>query len=138
VGKRYGWHSSKEKKEQLMGLLRRAYAQGGIINHCAEALDEALTYVYYEDGGLGPAEFVKESESARMTHGDRVIGDALMLLGVEDAPATHQGDPLPPERSIGYRRRMALAKTKHKRYDWGTTVDFSSGRPEIVGSTHGR
>ena len=138
VGKRYGWHSSKEKKEQLMGLLRRAYAQGGVINHCAEALDEALTYVYYEDGGLGPAEFVKESESARMTHGDRVIGDALMLLGVEDAPATHQGDPLPPERSIGYRRRMALAKTKHKRYDWGTTVDFSSGRPEIVGSTHGR
>jgi hypothetical protein len=134
VGKRYGWHSSKEKKEQLMGLLRRAYAQGGIVNHSGPALDEALTYVYYDDGGLGPAEFVKESESARMTHGDRVIADALMLLGVEDAPVTRQGDPMPPGRSFGERRRMALARNKRSLVEWGATVDFTSGRPEIAGN----
>ena len=116
-----------------MGLLRRAYAQGGVINHCDEALTEALSYVYYDDGGLGPAEFVKESESARMTHGDRVIADALMLLGVEDAPVTHQGDPMPPGRSIGFRRRMALAKPRKGLVEWGARVDFSSGRPEIAG-----
>jgi hypothetical protein len=131
TGKRYGWHSSKEKKEQLMGILRRAYAQGGVVNHCEAALDEALTYVYYDDGGLGPAEFVKESESARMTHGDRVIADALMLLGVEDAPKGKPSEPMPPGRSVGARRRMALARNKVKLVDWGMTVDFSSGRPEL-------
>jgi hypothetical protein len=139
TGKRYGWHSSKEKKEQLMGLLRRAYAQGGIVNHSALALDECLTYVYYDDGGLGPAEFVKESESARLTHGDRVIADALMLLGVEDAPFGKPSTPAPPGRSIGSRRRMALARGRVTKPGWGARVDFGSGRPEFtVGSKHGR
>jgi hypothetical protein len=133
AGKRYGWHSSKEKKEQLMGMLRRAYAQGGIINHSSEALDEALSYVHYDDGGIGPAEFVKESESARLTHGDRVIGDALILLGVEDMPRGKPTEPAPPGRSIGERRRMALAKGRVNRVQWGLTVDFSSGRPELIG-----
>jgi hypothetical protein len=132
TGKRYGWHSSREKKEQLMGLLRRAYAQGGVVNHSAEALDEALTYVYYADGGLGPAEFVKESESARATHGDRVIADALMMLGVEDAPVGKPTEPTPPGRSIGHRRKMALANRKVNVVQWGTRVDFASGRPEFT------
>lgn len=129
TGKRYGWHSSREKKEQLMGLLRRAYAHGGIINHSDPALDEALSYVYYDDGGLGPAEFVKESESARMTHGDRVIADALALLGIEGTPAARSTAPVPPVRSIGYRRRMALSKRHTDRVEWGATVDLSSGSP---------
>ena len=132
TGKRYGWHSSKEKKEQLMGLLRRAYAHGGIVNHCDQALEECLSYVYYDDGGLGPAEFVKESESARLTHGDRVIADALMLLGVEDLPAAKPSDVVPPGRSIGYRRRMALGRSKSNLVQWGAKVDFTSGRPEFT------
>jgi hypothetical protein len=129
IGKRYGWHSSKEKKEQLMGILRRAYATGGIINHSEKSLDETLTYVYYDDGGLGPAEYVKESEAARMTHGDRVIADALMLLGVEDSPLSKNSEPVPPGRSLGHRRRMALAKTKTNRLQWGAEVDFSGAEP---------
>lgn len=132
TGKRYGWHSSAEKKEQLMGLLRRAYAHGGIINHSSQALDEALTYVYYDDGGLGPAEFVKESESARKTHGDRVIADALTLLGVEDMPRSKLTEPMPPMRSCGYRRKMALAQRKTKNPGWGDKVSFSSGYPEFT------
>jgi hypothetical protein len=138
TGNRYGWHSSKEKKEQTLGILRRSYAQGGVVNHSAEALDEALTYVYYDDGGLGPAEFVKESESARLTHGDRVIADMLMMLGVEDVPAGRTGDPMPPGRSIGYRRRMALAKNRKGVVGWGAKVDFSSGRPEILAGKNAR
>jgi hypothetical protein len=131
--KRYGWHSSKEKKEQLMGILRRAYANGGIINHSEEALDEALTYVYFDDGGLGPAELVKESESARKTHGDRVIADALVLLGVEGAPASKPSETKPPGRSIGYRRRMALSRNKLSKIAWGATVDFTGSTPMIYG-----
>jgi len=130
--KKYGWHSSKEKKEQLLGVLRAAYAHGGIVNHSGRALEEALSYVYYTNGGLGPAEFVKESESARKTHGDRVIADALLLLGLEDVPASKTADPVPPERSVAHRRKVALAKKQGTVVKWGSTVDFSSGEPAIT------
>jgi len=132
TGKKYGWHSSREKKEQMLGALNRAYAHGGIVNHCERALDEALTYVYYDSGGIGPADYVKESESARMTHGDRVIGDGLALLGIDGEFKTKQNAPTPPFRSIGYRRRMALARNKKGPPKWGATIDFSSGTPEFV------
>ena len=131
TGKRYGWHSTKEKKEQTLGILRRAYAHAGIINHSGPALDEALTYVYYDDGGLGPAEFVKESESARLTHGDRVIADMLMMLGVEDAPTGKSTEPMPPGRSIGERRRTALSKVRVDHPGWGDRVDFTGGGMEF-------
>ena len=131
-GKKYGWHSSRDKKEQLMGILRRAYAHGGIINRSVEALDEALTYVYYTDGGIGPAELVQESDSARKTHGDRVIADALMLLGVEEAPKGKSTGPSAPERSIGHRRKLALAKRGTSRVQWGKTIDLSHGDPGTI------
>ena len=131
VGKRYGWHSSREKKEQLLGILRRAYAHGGILNHEERALDEALSYVYYDDGGIGPADLVKESEEARKCHGDRVIADALCLLGVEDAPVNRPSETMPPERSCGYRRRMAQQHRKTHGI-WGARVDTSSGKPEFT------
>lgn len=129
TGKRYGWHSSQEKKAQLMGLLDRAYAHGGIINHSAEALDEALMYVNYEDGGCGPSEYVKESESVRAAHGDRVIADALIMLGVEDMPKSKSMELVPPGRSIGFRRREALSRTKINQPKWGARVDFGHGEP---------
>jgi hypothetical protein len=123
TGKKYGWHSSREKKEQMLGILRRAYAHGGIINHSEKALDEALTYVYFDDGGLGPAELVKETEAARLTHGDRVIADGLCVLGVEGAPKPKDEKPAVPGRSIGYRRQLALA-AKKPQYGWRQRFDF--------------
>jgi hypothetical protein len=130
--KRYGWHSSREKKEQLLGLLRRAYAHGGLINHSDQSLDEALSYVHYDDGGIGPAMLVKESESARRCHGDRVIADALTLLGVEGVPKGREAGHAPPVNSTGYRRRMALSKRRVNRVQWGARVSLSSGTPELT------
>jgi hypothetical protein len=132
TSKRYGWNSSQEKKAQLLGLLRRAYAHGGVINHSAKALDEALTYVSYDDGGIGPAEFTKESADARMTHGDRVIADALMLLGVEELPASKREEATAPGRSLGFRRRQAMSRARTLKPTWGTRIDFSSGTPEFT------
>jgi hypothetical protein len=128
VGKRYGWHSNREKKEQLLGLLRRSYAHGAILNHSDLALDEALGYVYYDEGGIGPADLTKESESAKLTHGDRVIADALALLGLEDSPKVVVTEVVPPGRSIGHRKRVALNRHKEsKLVGWGARWDTRHG-----------
>ena len=105
-GKRYGWRSSREKKAAALGALRRAYAHGGFINHDAAALDEALSYVHFEDGGLGPAALVTESDSTRAAHGDRVIADMLCLVGVGVTGLQKEVLSSPPMRSIGYRMQQ--------------------------------
>jgi hypothetical protein len=122
--KRYGWHSNEAKKETLLGNLRRAYALGGFINHSAEALDEAILYIRYPDGGLGPSALVEESSSARKTHGDRVIADALALWGIGDVPKAKNKAPTAPHRSFG--ARMAAWKKERKAQEVGKTFDFRS------------
>jgi hypothetical protein len=114
-GKRYGWRSNPEKKAAALGMLRRAYAHGGFINHDERALEEALTYVHYEGGGIGPAELVEESSSARKTHGDRVIADMLCIVGVGEAPQSRNQAPAAPERSFAHRFRQWKRAKKTRR-----------------------
>lgn len=117
-GKRFGWRSSPEKKAQALGELRRAYAHSGFINHSAEALDEALTYINFDNGGIGPAELVEETESARKTHGDRVIADTMCIVGVTEAPKNRRQAPDFPHRSIGHRmQQWKRAKKSARRRD---------------------
>jgi hypothetical protein len=130
--KKYGWHSTREKKEQMLGILRRAYAHGGIINHSEKALDEALQYVYFDDGGIGPAELTQETESARLTHGDRVIADGLAMLGLEGAPKVKEAVPATPERSMAHRQKMALVR-KTEKPGWNSHWDFRAGEFDFVG-----
>lgn len=85
--KRKGWRSNQDKKAAGLGMLRKAYAHGTFINHSSESIAEAQTYVYYENGGVGPATLIAESTSARATHGDRVIADMLLVIAREDTPA---------------------------------------------------
>lgn len=123
VGKRYGWRSSPEKKSTALGLLRRAYAHGKFKNFSAEALDEAATYIHYGNGGIGPAALIAESESARKTHGDRVIADMLLVWATSGKkfkdPITHAAS----ERSVGGRlHNFRMAKKKAARKN---TFDFS-------------
>lgn len=125
-GKRYGWRSSPEKKAQALGQLRRAYAHSGFINHSEEALDEAATYISFPNGGLGPAELVEENESARKTHGDRVIADTMCIVGVEEAPKNRGSAPNYPHRSIGHRmkqwKREKKSRQRKDRFDFRTTA----------------
>jgi len=127
-GKRYGWHSSTEKKEEALGLLRRAYAHGGIINHSVEALDEALEYVYLPTG-IGPASLVEESKEARKCHGDRVIADMLTLWATDGKRLLKRKDVRkPPKHSMMGRRlqrerQRKLAGTLHQ-----NRFDFRDGR----------
>jgi len=125
-GKRYGWRSSQEEKAAALGLLRRAYAHGGFINHSEEALTEASTYVHYDGGGIGPAELVEESASARKTHGDRVIADMLCLVGAGDAPKTKKQTTNAPHRS--FKGRMERWKRRKKAAAQKTRFDFRTAR----------
>lgn len=77
--KKYGWHSSPNAKQELLETYDRMLAHGGYYNHCVWSLEEAKIYVYYDDGGIGPAHLVKENKAAKKTHGDCVIADALTL-----------------------------------------------------------
>lgn len=107
-GKRFGWRSQPEKKAAALGMLRRAYAHGGFINHSDEALTEALSYVELPGGGIGPAELVKESESVRKAHGDRVIADMLCVVAVKEMPKNRRPETHAPTRSFAHRMKMHL------------------------------
>ncbi len=122
--RKYGWHSSTDKKETMLGHLRRAYAHGGIVHHSEEALGEALKYIYYDGGGIGPAALVEENAQARKTHGDRVIATGLCVLAGEEVPSGKRTPQKAPTRSFAGRRaaRRQTLKTakrnKHLKFDW--------------------
>lgn len=122
-GKRYGWRSSPEKKAAALGLLRRAYAHGGFINHDEAALDEALTYISYAGGGIGPADLVEESANTRKAHGDRVIADMLCLVPHNESIRPVQEKVKAPVRSVGY--RMQQWKKKQKQRQSQDRFDFT-------------
>ncbi len=109
--KKYGWHSDPTSKNALLMQYDRVMAHGGYINHCELALEEALYYIHFPDGYIGPATLVQENSSARKTHGDRVIADALTLEeGKAVILASKPGKIKPPVGSTGYRMKMALRK----------------------------
>ena len=126
VSKRYGWHSSREKKEAMLGAYRRALAHGGFINHSKEALDEAETYVYFDDGTLGPAELVEENQDARKTHGDRVIADALCVWAGEGHTTKRPfSQPKAPHNSFAGRMKRRINEQKQRRKS--LKFDFRKG-----------
>ncbi|KKK52273.1 hypothetical protein LCGC14_3106600, partial [marine sediment metagenome] len=81
----------------------------------------------YPGGGVGPAGLARESKSARLTHGDRVIGDALTLEALETAPRLRRKKPKAPFRSIAYRKQLLADKKKaaESRSPWRHKYDFS-------------
>lgn len=121
--KKYGWHSSRDKKETVLGEYRRALAQGDFINHSIEALDEALTYVRFDNGGMGPATLVEENADARQTHGDRVIADAVALWALRDAPRNskpveRKGSLMTPAGRMQARKAELKAARSKKKFDF--------------------
>jgi hypothetical protein len=124
-GKRYGWRSSPEKKAAALGLLRRAYAHGKFINHSEAALNEALTYIHYEGGGIGPAELVEESDATRKAHGDRVIADMLCLVAHAEMPRVRKSERTAPHRSFAH-RLAEFKRTKREANKPGRTFNFEA------------
>lgn len=126
--KRYGWHSNTNKKVDALGWYGTAIATGKYINHSIPALDEAITYVHYPDGNIGPSEWLDEKSNRRGNHGDRVIADMLANLGLVDSPRTRKIVTRTKVNTIGY--RMSEWKKAKKQRQSKTHFDFS-------GTSHG-
>lgn len=120
---KYGWHSSREAKKLLLDTLERKYAHGGYINHSLLALEECKSYIYYPDGGIGPAGLFEESPSARKLHGDKVIADALTQEDDNVPVSRPEKMPLPPQGSVGWRMQRTLA-ARQKPKGWQKAFKF--------------
>jgi hypothetical protein len=122
----YGWHNHTQSKFELLALYDRVLAHGGYVNHSVEALEEAKYYVHLSEGGIGPAFLTEESASARKTHGDRVMADALTLedSDIPKRSSKYDGDVI-PERSMGFRLQQEIAKKNRKNKSWRREYDFS-------------
>ena len=101
-------------------------AHGGYINHCVWALEEMKLYIHYSNGGIGPACLLEENASARKTHGDCVIADALTLLKTSNKKVRHEKSE-PPINSCGHRyketmKRKAAKNTRNK--SWRSVYDL--------------
>ena len=121
----YGWHSSPDAKKELLETYDRFLATGGYINHSIWALDEVDLYVYYDDGGIGPAYLVKETQAAKKTHGDCVIADAL-TLDDKDIPKSKIVDNIKmPGRCFAARMKKYTGGKKKKR-DWRRNFNFGN------------
>jgi len=119
---KYGWHSSTDAKEELLLDYDHAIMHGTIINHSLIALDEARQYIRFGDNAIGPARLVEENQSARKTHGDRVIADALTLKYGKKIKGSA---PLSaPPGSAGHRmQKRKLKYKKKKRAGWQHAFD---------------
>lgn len=99
----YGWHSSTDKKAELLSEYRRALDHGTFINPSQMALNEAETYIYFAGGQIGPACLQEESASAKKTHGDRVVADALCHKAISESRVQICRTLDAPQNSFGKR-----------------------------------
>ena len=123
--KKYGWHNNAKSKGELLNAYDRALAHGGYINHSIKSLEEAKTYIYNDDGSIGPACLVEESSSAKKTHGDRTMADALTIedkfykMRTRAEASDSRGNMRTPAG------RKAAWKKKHaKSTGWRSKFDF--------------
>jgi hypothetical protein len=84
--RRYGWQSDRRKKRIIMGGLASAMKEENVEVPSKAGLEEMLSYVYFDDGSIGPGTQRDIPSGARETHGDRVVAYAGCVLLFKDAP----------------------------------------------------
>ncbi len=129
MSKSYGFQTNTNSKFELLSLYDRVLAHGGYINHSMYGLEQMKQYVHYDGGGIGPACLIEESASARKTHGDVVIADALTLDNSDIPKIRHEGSKY-PKRSFGHRFDEAMKKkkmSKKQAKSWRRDFDFAKG-----------
>jgi hypothetical protein len=122
--KKYGWHNNTTSKNLLLRNYDRALAHGGYINHSVLALQEAKQYIYYDGDSIGPACLVEESQSAKKTHGDRPIADALTIEDKTHKFKSNNKAAAKRDMRTAAGRREALRKKRRKSKGWQKSFDF--------------
>jgi len=120
----YGWQSGPRQKYELLKEYDRALAHGGYVNPCVFALQEARTYIYYNDISCGPASLIEENATAKKTHGDCVIADALSLDPGRIVALKIEGDISMSMRTPAGRKQTLDKKRKSKR-TWKHAFNYS-------------
>ena len=121
--RKYGWHNSRQTKMELLDLYNRKLAHGGYVNPDKKSLEQCKLYIHYPGGGLGPAEMVFESASARLLHGDIVMADALTLEDDRIPKVRHKG-MVAPVGSFAWRKQQKFRK-KRKPRSWRKEFSFA-------------
>lgn len=90
---RLGWWSNPQTKRDAVELLRDAYANEEILNPSRQAIEEAMQWIRYPSGMMGPGHLQDETSEAKATHGDRVVADMLSELAMAiDIPTPKAAD----------------------------------------------
>lgn len=89
---KFGWTSNRQRKQDLLNVLRAAMARNDLAVRSEALLDECKRYVVGPSGEYMPSILVDDGE-ARATHGDRVIGAGVAWYARE-----RMGRCPPPER----------------------------------------
>ena len=123
--KNYGWHNNRNAKGILLRNYDRALAHGGYINHSILALQEAKQYIYFDDGSIGPSCLMEESNSAKKTHGDRCMADALTIEDKAHPFKNTNKEAAKRDMRTAAGRREALKEKKNKKTkNWRKVFDF--------------
>lgn len=109
---RPGFFTSRQSKHLLLGEYRRALNRADYINPCKDSIREALDYIYYRDGGIGPSTLSENTIGIREAHGDRVIADALGVRGLAEQPRAAQHSMKAPGFTHSSRRQLYDRKRK--------------------------
>jgi hypothetical protein len=106
-----GWYKTEESGIALLSDYRAAIASGDFVNHSAESIEECRQYIYNPNGGVihAKAANMLDPSGAKANHGDRVIGDALLNLGMKECAVVVESQPkVAPRGSMAWRRERDL------------------------------
>lgn len=126
--KEAGWHSSKDSKRELLSNYRYALSEGQYENLSDIALRETMSFVEEPGGKIAFVSALSDEDdpaNSGENHGDRVIADALSVLGMEELNGGSliiKVDKKPnistaPRGSFLHRQRKWLALQK-KQNEW--------------------
>ncbi len=107
-----GWFSNPQSKRDMLLKLAAAMKRDEFRNPSKRALEEAGSYVWYDNGSAGVGEREDDSTGAKAAHGDIVIADMLALYGSEQWHRCKPPEREAPAGSPAERMRRFKAKAK--------------------------
>lgn len=118
-----GWWSDNKRKYDLLSDLNVALRAGvtpdstrkSLIVHDIETLKELETYMFLENGTMGPMDLKDDISGARDRHGDRVIPSGLTVLALEFQQKAIVTQHRAPERGSIMERVLEFEESKSKK-----------------------